>query len=58
MSAPAIAIEPAVGESSAPIMLISVVLPLPEGPRMTTNSPASTLRSTESSAVTVPPPIS
>ena len=37
-------------------MLSSVVLPLPEGPRTTVNSPGSTLSVARSSAVTVSSP--
>ncbi len=58
MSSPPIRTRPSVGESSAPIMFNNVVLPLPDGPRTTANSPRSTLRSTASSAVTVTSPIS
>ena len=56
MSCPAIRMVPSVGESRAPIMLSSVVLPLPEGPRTTVNSPRSTLSVARSSAVTVSSP--
>ena len=52
MSWPRIATRPSVGESRAPIMLSSVLFPLPEGPSTTMNSPASTRRSAPSSAVT------
>ena len=58
MSRPATTTLPLVGESSAPIMFSSVVLPLPEGPRTTVNSDGSTVRLTPSSAVTVTSPIS
>ncbi len=37
-------------------MFSSVVLPLPDGPRMTVNSPARMVTSTSSSAVTTAPP--
>ena len=57
MSCPAIRTVPSVGESRAPIMLSSVVLPLPEGPSTTVNSPGSTLSVARSSAVTVSSPI-
>ena len=53
MSRPSIRTVPSVGESSAPMMFSSVVLPLPEGPSTTVNSPGSTVRSTPSRAVTV-----
>ena len=42
MSRPSITTLPLVGTSSAPTMLRIVVLPLPDGPSTTTNSPAST----------------
>ena len=57
MSSPRIRIVPSVGESSAPIMFSRVVLPLPEGPRTTMNSPRSIRRSTPSRAVTVTSPM-
>ena len=56
MSWPAIVTVPSVGESSAPIMFRRVVLPLPEGPRTTVNSPGFTSSVTSSSAVTVTSP--
>src|SRR5690606_16001248 len=43
---------PRVGVSRAPMMFSSVVFPLPDGPRMTTNSAAPMCRVTASSAVT------
>ena len=58
MSSPPIRIVPSLGESRAPIMLSRVVLPLPEGPRTTMNSPRSIRRSTSSRAVTVTSPMS
>jgi hypothetical protein len=51
-------IRPLVGASSALIILRSVDLPLPDGPRMTTNSPVPTSRLALSSAVTLAAPIS
>ena len=50
MSCPATLTRPAVGESSAPIRLSIVVLPLPDGPSTTTNSPGSTASVARSSA--------
>ena len=58
MSSPSMTALPAVGESSAPIRLSSVVLPLPEGPSMTMNSPWPISRSTPARAVTVTAPSS
>jgi hypothetical protein len=40
----------------APMTFSRVLLPLPDGPRTTTDSPASISRSTSCSAVTVPAP--
>src|SRR5262245_43238746 len=51
---PAIWISPAVGYSRPAIMRRVVVLPQPEGPSRHTTSPASTLRSTRSTAVRSP----
>jgi hypothetical protein len=56
MSRPATTIRPSVGESSAPIMFSSVVLPHPDGPSTTTNSSAWTSNDTSASATTVPSP--
>ena len=58
MSRPAIATAPSVGESSAPIMFRSVVLPLPEGPSTTMNSLLRDIERAPSSAVTVTSPSS
>jgi len=49
---PSIRISPAVGVSRQPMRLSSVVLPLPDGPAMATNSAVATLNETSSSAVT------
>ena len=46
ISSPATVMLPAVGTSSPPIRLSSVVLPEPLGPMKATNSPLSTLRFT------------
>src|SRR5919109_5477810 len=51
---PAIWMSPAVGYSRPAIMRRVVVLPQPEGPSKHTTSPASTLRSTRSTAVRSP----
>ena len=56
MSRPSMITRPLVGTSSAPMMLSTVVFPLPDGPRTTVNSPAPTDRLTSSSAVTVSDP--
>ena len=48
--------SPAVGTSSAPSRLSSVVLPLPDGPTSARNSPFATSRSTPRSARTSWPP--
>ena len=58
MSCPATMTVPPVGESSAPIMFSSVVLPLPDGPSTTMNSRSATASVTSSSAVTVTSPSS
>src|SRR5882672_798780 len=50
-STPATTTLPRLGVSMAPIRFSSVVLPLPDGPRRTTNSPADT--ASEDSASTV-----
>ncbi len=47
---PSISTFPLVGASSNPMILSNVLLPDPEGPTMTTNSPASTLRLTDERA--------
>src|SRR5690554_763890 len=52
---PATSTVPAVGRSSAPMMLSSVVLPQPDGPASDVNSPSSTSRSTPRSACTGTP---
>ena len=52
MSCPATTTRPSVGESRAPMMFSSVVLPLPEGPSTTTNSSAATSNETSASATT------
>ena len=56
-STPSMRTVPVDGRCSAPTMLSSVDLPEPDGPTMTANSPASTVRSTPSRARTggVPP---
>ena len=51
-SVPATWTDPAVGVSSAPIMFSSVVLPHPDGPRITTNAASPTSRLMSSMAVT------
>jgi len=58
MSRPATTIRPLVGESRAPIMFSSVVLPLPDGPRMTTNSSGAIESVTSASAAMVASPTS
>ena len=45
---------PEVGESSPPRMLMSVVLPEPEGPMMAIHSPSSMVKETPSRAQTLP----
>lgn len=55
MSSPAITTRPAVGTSRAPMMLSSVVFPLPDGPSTTANSPSLTRRFTPSRARTSSP---
>ena len=55
-STPANATEPSVGTSSPASRPSSVVLPLPEGPRITTTSPSATCRSTPESTVSSPAP--
>ncbi len=52
MSRPSMRTVPVVGRCSAPTTFISVDLPEPDGPTMTTNSPVVTMRSTPSSART------
>ena len=52
MSLPSTLTEPEVGRSKPPSMWRRVDLPEPEVPTMATNSPASTLRSTPSKALT------
>jgi hypothetical protein len=52
MSCPATTTRPSLGESSAPMMFSSVVLPLPDGPSTTTKSPAPTDSETLASAAT------
>jgi hypothetical protein len=52
MSTPSMRTVPVVGRCIAPTTFISVDLPEPDGPTMTTNSPRRTVRSTPSSAVT------
>ncbi len=47
---------PEVGRSSSPMMFISVVLPLPEGPMIDITSPARTSRSTPRSTGAVSGP--
>ena len=49
---PSIRTSPAVGVSRQPMRLRSVVLPLPDGPAMATNSPVATVNDTSSSAAT------
>ena len=56
MSWPATRTRPSVATSSAPMRFSNVVLPLPDGPRITTKAASSTCRSTCSSAVTVTSP--
>ncbi len=51
---PPTAIVPAVTSSRPAIILSSVDFPQPEGPRKTTNSPASMDRETSSSTVSAP----
>src|SRR5206468_3552108 len=51
-ASPSMRISPEVGVSRQPMRLSSVVLPLPDGPAMATNSPVATLNETSSSAVT------
>jgi hypothetical protein len=46
--------DPAVAVSSAPMMFSSVVLPLPDAPRMTTKAASSMCSDTSSSARVVP----
>ena len=50
MSTPPTITRPSVATSSAPMTFSNVVLPLPDGPSTTTNSPAATSRSTPASA--------
>jgi energy-coupling factor transporter ATP-binding protein EcfA2 len=54
MSRPPIRTRPSVGSANPPMMFRSVVLPQPEGPSSTTNSPAAISRLTASSAVADP----
>jgi hypothetical protein len=56
MSHPATTTRPSVGESRAPIMFSSVVLPEPDGPSTTTNSSGRTSNDTSASAITSFPP--
>jgi hypothetical protein len=56
MSVPFTRTVPSVEVSRAPMRFSSVVLPDPDGPSTTTNSPGSTRRSTSSSAVTATMP--
>ena len=58
MSRPAMTIRPSVTVSRAPMRFSSVVLPLPDGPRTTMNSPRPMSSVTSSSAVTMPAPTS
>ena len=51
-ASPSMRISPEVGVSRQPMRLSSVLLPLPDGPAMATNSPVATLNETSSSAVT------
>ena len=50
---PATSTTPAVGVSTQPIRLSSVVLPLPEGPAMERNSPSATSSETPRNAGTM-----
>ena len=52
--APPMRISPSVTSSSPAIMRSSVVLPQPDGPTSTTNSPSSIARSTPCSTGTMP----
>ena len=54
MSCPSIRIWPSVGNSKPAIMRSNVVLPQPDGPSSTKNSPAMMSRLTLSTAVTLP----
>jgi hypothetical protein len=55
-SVPSMVMDPEVGRSIAPSMSRRVVLPLPEGPMMSTTSPASRSRSTWRTASTARSP--
>ena len=54
MSCPSIRISPSVGSSNPAIIRSSVVLPQPDGPSSTKNSPAMISRLTLSTAATLP----
>src|SRR4030067_1978518 len=56
MSIPSTTTRPLLGRRSPPSMKRRVVLPLPEGPMMSTTSPGSTRRSTLLTALTSPSP--
>lgn len=56
MSVPAATIRPEVGDSMAPMRFSSVVLPDPDGPSTTTNSPNPTSRFTSRTACTADGP--
>ena len=57
MSAPATTTDPPVASSIPPITFSSVVLPDPDGPRMTTNSPGATSSATPRNASTATAPV-
>jgi hypothetical protein len=57
MSLPSIETFPDVGESSAPIILSSVLFPEPDGPMTETNSPFETEKVTSFSAYTFVSPL-
>ena len=57
MSVPATTTEPSVASSIPPITFNNVVLPDPDGPRITTNSPGATSSVTSRNASTATAPV-